>query len=423
MTSVSRPSFGRSRAIVTRRYIGALGAIGLLAIAEYVTLDVLVRNQQDRAEALEQTARQRMYMQRATVLSQQMPLTGAAGRTELRTELHAVTGRLAELHYAITHDARDTTRTRDLTRAMQQMYFEDPFRLETRLHDYIETARTFADAPDSAVHLGNPAYRRLIDAASGPTAAALDSLVSRLVTENEHAVGRVRIISAAMLLAMLLGLLTVAGFMFEPLVRQIQREALLLEEANEELRQLSALDGLTGIANRRAFEERIDEEWRRAVRDSASIALLMIDIDHFKLYNDRYGHLQGDDCLVHLAQGLRRAVSRPADFIARYGGEEFAVILPDTDLHGAVNVAENLRSRVATLGIRHEASPVHHAVTISVGAATVVPSPEMGVAVLIAAADRTLYRAKQNGRNRVESEWVAGGAPATAGEKQAGADV
>jgi diguanylate cyclase (GGDEF)-like protein len=186
----------------------------------------------------------------------------------------------------------------------------------------------------------------------------------------------------------------------------MDRKRRTLENAIDELRHLSSLDGLTGVLNRRSFDERLEREWRRAGRDAASIAVLMVDIDHFKRYNDHYGHQAGDACLQRLARALGGTVARPADLVARYGGEEFAIILPDTDLDGAARVGETARLTVDGLALPHAASRVAPHVTISVGVAATVPAGQLNAADLVAAADRALYRAKQGGRNRVEREPV-----------------
>ena len=175
-----------------------------------------------------------------------------------------------------------------------------------------------------------------------------------------------------------------------------------LNDANQELKRLSSLDGLTGIANRRQFDETLLREWRRSGREGKSLSMLLCDVDWFKQFNDGYGHLVGDECLKAVARTMREALHRPADLAARYGGEEFAVILPDTDLAGAVQVAEAIRSSVEGLRITHRFSGDGGVVTISVGVASMTPGRgEADPTVLLKRADDALHQAKQTGRNRI----------------------
>ncbi|NOY62013.1 MAG: diguanylate cyclase [Gammaproteobacteria bacterium] len=173
-----------------------------------------------------------------------------------------------------------------------------------------------------------------------------------------------------------------------------------LEQKNAELYRLSSQDGLTGIGNRRRFDEFLESEWRRAIRESSPLSLILIDIDHFKPFNDNYGHQSGDECLQRVAQALARGVRRPSDLVARYGGEEFAVILPNTATEGAQKLAEALRVEVEALAVSHEHSSTADCVTISMGVASTIPLTGMAAPELTKMADQALYRAKEAGRNR-----------------------
>ncbi|MBC9071512.1 diguanylate cyclase [Thauera sp. CAU 1555] len=176
-----------------------------------------------------------------------------------------------------------------------------------------------------------------------------------------------------------------------------------LDEANRELTRLSTADGLTGIANRRRFDETLLKEWRRCAREERPLSLLLIDVDFFKPFNDNYGHQVGDECLKAVARTLAQTLHRPSDLAARYGGEEFGVILPGTDEQGALAVAESLREAVQQLGITHRFSEVAQVVTISIGLACITPQRgnESGFIRLLKEADEALYQAKTGGRNRV----------------------
>jgi diguanylate cyclase (GGDEF)-like protein len=188
--------------------------------------------------------------------------------------------------------------------------------------------------------------------------------------------------------------------------RELEETNAALRRANRRLARLSVRDPLTGLANRRRFDEVLDREWRRATRVSTPLGLLMVDIDRFKAYNDHLGHRKGDDCLRSVASSLRRSVRRAGELVARYGGEEFAVLLPGASEDEAAETAERVRAGVAGLGIPHPAPVAGPVVTVSVGAATARPLPGSEPGALIDAADGALYRAKAEGRDRVRTVTV-----------------
>ena len=175
---------------------------------------------------------------------------------------------------------------------------------------------------------------------------------------------------------------------------RLQQQARLLEAA-------ALHDGLTGLYNRRALDDRFEMEWMRCLRSAAPLSLIMVDVDHFKAYNDLYGHMQGDDCLRAVAGALVSHLQRSSDMLARYGGEEFTALLPDTDPAGCQALAETLRGAVEGLGLEHRRSSAAPVVTISLGCATLVPTQAHRREDLLAAADRLLYEAKSGGRNRI----------------------
>ncbi|AWJ84308.1 diguanylate cyclase response regulator [Azospirillum sp. TSH58] len=191
-----------------------------------------------------------------------------------------------------------------------------------------------------------------------------------------------------------------------PIVKARVRNHLLLKRQTDLLRTLSFNDGLTGIANRRRFDEVLMREWRRCGRAQLPLSLIMLDVDQFKPYNDHYGHQAGDECLRAVAQILGGQIMRPGDLIARYGGEEFVCLLPETDEDGAVEVAERLRQTVAERRLPHAVSHVADHITISLGVATARPMPDDTPDRLTQLADGLLYEAKRAGRNRVCSGGV-----------------
>jgi len=178
---------------------------------------------------------------------------------------------------------------------------------------------------------------------------------------------------------------------------------LTLKLQGDLLRASALLDGLTGVANRRKFDEDLQADWRQCLRENVPLSLILLDIDYFKRYNDRYGHQAGDSCLKSVAKALSEMLRRPYDSVARYGGEEFACLLPKTDLQGAVGIAEKMQAHVRELGIEHLGSDIERVVTISLGVATVVPNADFDAYGLLEAADKHLYQAKRTGRARVSS--------------------
>jgi two-component system chemotaxis family response regulator WspR len=186
----------------------------------------------------------------------------------------------------------------------------------------------------------------------------------------------------------------------QKLQEQLTESNRKLEENNTILQRLSTMDGLTGIANRRHFDTTLQVEWKMAIRRNSALALIMIDIDYFKKFNDGYGHQGGDDCLKEVAQILHNSVHRTGDFIARYGGEEFVAILPNTDAKGAAVLAEQMRANIEAKHITHAYSSVADHVSISLGVAAIMPGSSTSPEMLIAHADGALYKAKETGRNR-----------------------
>lgn len=189
--------------------------------------------------------------------------------------------------------------------------------------------------------------------------------------------------------------------LLKELVRQFVDAERKLAEANRQVVALSRTDGLTGIANRRWFDECLAREWRRTLRSGKPLGLALLDIDSFKLFNDNYGHPAGDECLRRVARATADGIRRPPDLAARYGGEEIVCLLPDTTLEGVVAVAQGVLDAIRGLAIPHAHSKAADIVTASIGAAALVAHPEAPPTALVEAADAALYRAKAAGRNRI----------------------
>ncbi len=184
-------------------------------------------------------------------------------------------------------------------------------------------------------------------------------------------------------------------------IKERERAEEALVEANRKLELLATIDGLTDIPNRRQFDLFLQQEWKRLMREQVPMALILCDIDCFKLYNDAYGHVAGDKCLKQVAQGIRRSLKRSADFVARYGGEEFAVIMSNTGIDGAIKVAEEIRKEIGALKIPHVRSEVGRHLSLSMGVGSTVPDRSGGPEAFINEVDQFLYQAKEAGRDRI----------------------
>ena len=189
------------------------------------------------------------------------------------------------------------------------------------------------------------------------------------------------------------------GFMFD--ISERKKTETALQDLQTKLEEMSFKDGLTGVANRRMLDSVLEQEWTNARRNNQPLSLVMLDIDCFKQYNDFYGHLQGDDCLIRVAQALNGAATRGRDFFARFGGEEFVLVLPETDADAAHKIAERCRSLIFKQQIPHAASPVSQLLTVSLGVGSIVPAHKDDLKTFFEEVDRRLYRAKQAGRNRI----------------------
>lgn len=187
----------------------------------------------------------------------------------------------------------------------------------------------------------------------------------------------------------------------EPILKAKIKNYLELKKRNDKLERTSFFDELTNIANRRYFNKVLNQEWKQALRNHVSLSLLFIDIDFFKAYNDFYGHIEGDHCLQQIAHALKKSIHRANDLAARYGGEEFTVILPDTNIPGAVKIAQHINNNIANLKTPHVMSKINAYVTVSIGIISVIPTNTLNCIDFVNKADMAMYESKKNGRNRI----------------------
>lgn len=389
---------GFTPASLTRRYIIALSLIALLVIAAQGLVQYSLIQQEDDSRIVNLAGRQRLLTQslrRASLMILTAPNNSVRyeGLSEIKSSLQEWS---AAHKFLLGGGGQLHGNPENVTLLMNQ--------LEPHRRAMEESARILVAAMDQGASqdmLAEPAATIIYH--GGPMLQIMDKVVAAYELDARNAVQRLRLVEI-ILTSVILGFLALeAFFIFRPAVRRIKRDMERLQRATNQLWLLSQHDGLTGVPNRRSFDERLAEEWGRAVREQQPLALIMLDIDHFKLFNDHHGHLAGDDALRQVAQAAQAQLRRPGDFMARYGGEEFGLVLPDTNLEGALLLAERIRQGVEDLGIKHRTFPAGDKVTVSLGVATQLPTTSGGPQELLKAADQALYAAKLAGRNQARS--------------------
>jgi diguanylate cyclase (GGDEF)-like protein len=387
-----------SRRGLTIKYLFALALVGILLASSYLLTYNLIENNQNSAATINVSGRQRMFSQRIALLGTEManekdPARKAWLKSQFVNDLLSMETISNKLLYTEIYIKDHGPVEHDESLSQQQ--------IADQLDRFFSEAEAFAMTADEDAVFSNPHLRYIVEESTGNLLKNVDFLVLEHQLEGEQEVATLQLFAKGTLIAGVFLLVLIGVFVFRPMVAKIIEEKELLEDLNEKLVRLSIIDGLTGIPNRRNFDDYFPQEWKRAIREKSSISLIMCDIDHFKIYNDTYGHIEGDECLRRVAAVLAEALKRPADMVARYGGEEFVVILPNTDLKGAMAIAEVLRSVVEAENIEHINSKVSNRVTISLGVASVVPGESLDSEALLECADQALYMAKESGRNRV----------------------
>ncbi|WP_291351949.1 diguanylate cyclase [Desulfosporosinus sp.] len=398
----------RSLSKLTRTYISALSLIALLTLATFITMHLIILTQKDSALLVNLSGSQRWLSQKAALLSVELVyITDSAERDQSRKQLLSIINQLQRNHQALIEDTPNIISSQSLTPQMQKVFFSPPINLDTRFNKYTSEALALANEPEHLLTPDNPHFTYLLQNSEN-LLESLDQIVSMFQKESEAKVQRLGMVEITSGAAILLTLAFLGLYIFRPLADTLLNERSQLEKANQELSLLSSIDGLTGIANRRHFDQFLEQLWLHSARNSEPIAIILCDIDFFKAYNDTYGHLQGDECLRQVASSLKNSLKRPSDFVARYGGEEFVVVLPNTDIEGALTVAETLRVNLESLEIPHRLSSITPKVTISLGVAIGHADHTYQPKTLVEAADSALYQAKQEGRNRYKLANFAG---------------
>ncbi|MFH1136617.1 MAG: diguanylate cyclase [Pseudomonadota bacterium] len=400
------PKNGASPRALTRRYTTTISLIALLSLAGHLLVQYVLASQDWDSNTINLAGRQRLV---CSLLIQDAVTLWAAPERSLKVRAAAsLRENLAQwnrVHQGLLDGDPDLGLSGDNSPEMLQLFDQ----MESSRAAVAAAAKEILviwDQEDSLERI-----RALVSGIQRDGRQALDWLdqaASRYSAEAQGRVAGIKFINYFFLFAVFAVLLCDALFVFRPAVSRIGRHIEEMNLAAEKLRRLSEQDGLTGAPNRRVFEEYFQTEWQRAQRTRRPLSLIMLDVDFFKNYNDTYGHQAGDDVLVEIARSTIANARRPADLAARYGGEEFVVLLPETELDGAGQVAEKIARDIEGLAIAHSASSVASVVTVSLGVACLTPCRETSPTALLKAADEALYLAKNRGRNQVALSTASG---------------
>lgn len=380
----------------TITYLTALILIAALFIFSYINLQQIIREQKISAYIINISGRQRMFTEKVTIRTIQLISSSApVERNHIRAEIINWVNIMEETHAQLTSEEKNSL----YSDRIKKLYFEQPENADARIRNFLAALKLLATAPDEELTAGNSHFQAVLNAEK-ELPDILDTIVSQYQRESELQLARMQEVQKKTLFLILFTLVMEAVLIFRPMIQTAEKEKQQLIGLNVELSRLSSVDGLTGIANRRYFDQFYEHEFERALRQKSQLALIILDIDHFKNYNDAYGHLMGDDCLKKVAKILADTVKRSSDLVARFGGEEFIAVLPDTDASGALAVAETLRYNIEAAKIPHDHSPVTNVVTVSLGISWGIPAAGMAHDIFISKADQALYEAKHSGRNR-----------------------
>lgn len=385
---------------LTLSYLAALGLIALLVVGGNGVATIYLERQERDARTINLAGRQRMLylsisrealmMSRGRELAQRRQAAQKLGQALVEWErVHqALGGGDPELGLA----ALDSPEARAQWERLRQTH-----------QAILASARELLACDHHACQAEEERLVQSIMAQGEHYLPLMDKLVFIYDEESRQRVETLRRVETALDVMTLLGLAMVGLMVFRPMVRRISQNLERLSATAAMFKDLSFIDGLTGLANRRALDLHLEQEWRRQARVGGRLSLVLLDVDRFKQYNDAFGHLQGDDALRAVATVLRDAARRPGDLAARFGGEELALVLTGADPRSVLEVAEQVRRQVEALGLPHPDSGVCPVLTVSLGVASLVPGRVLEPLRLVQAADQALYRAKARGRNLVQA--------------------
>ena len=385
------------------KFILTFAAIIISVAIAFIIIAILINGERWHSGIINISGRQRMLSQKIALLSLELANSDDRDQQEqIRDDLKNSIVSMRSSHDDLVHG----NGTRNLSGArletINNIYFDEPHFLDRNTNDYLEEADDLAD--EGGVITPDNEHLQRILATAPKLLVSLDAVVEIHQIMSEEDLTDLQLTGLGLFI-FIVGISLVAGFyMVRPTLSKVKDDTAQLKKMNKKLKQLSTIDELTNLENRRSFNDYIIKEWDRAKRSKNPLSVLMVDIDYFKNFNDSFGHQAGDECLASIASLMKSTFRRPSDFVARYGGEEFIAVLPDTGLDGAKKVSENLRKRVEDLYFKHPSSKVSNVVTISVGVSTSTTKTS-SFENLIATSDKAMYHAKELGRNQVHATY------------------
>lgn len=393
-----RPDRSLSPRALTLSYLAALGLIGLMVvIGNFVATAYLERQERD-ARTINLAGRQRMLY--LSISREALLLSRGRDLAAHRQAVHELGQALKE--WERVHQALGKGDASQGLEALASPRLQVQWEKLHQAHEAIAAStRQLLACDTKACQVEEERLAQTILREGELYLPLMDKLVFLYDEESRQRVRTLRQVETTLDALTLLGLVLVGLLVFRPMVRRIEQNLERLAATAAMFKDLSFIDGLTNLANRRALDLHLEQEWRRQARGGGRLSLVLLDVDHFKEYNDALGHLQGDDALRAVSTVLRDAARRPGDLAARFGGEELALVLTGAEPDSVRELAEQICHQVAALGLPHPGSMVAPVLTVSLGVASLVPGREIDTQRLINAADRALYQAKARGRNQV----------------------